>query len=45
MSMMPQAHWQDKSKVWDPWEGLWAEGGTAVHQVERRLFRGVLPLG
>ena len=51
MKMMPQVNGQDQSKVWDQWEGLWAEvitaapAGTAAHEVERRRFRGVLPLG
>ncbi len=49
--MMPPEISQDQSKVWDQLAGLWAEvvtaapAGTAAHEVERRLFRGVLPLG
>ncbi len=51
MNMMPPANGQDQSKVWDQLAGLWAEvvtaapAGTAAHEVERRRFRGVLPLG
>jgi len=49
--MMPQVISQDQSKVWDQLEGLWAEVvtaaqvGMAAHEVERKLFRGVLKLG
>jgi hypothetical protein len=46
--MMPQAMTQDKAKIGDQWEGLWAEGvtaaqaGTAAHEIEGKLLRGVL---
>ena len=43
--MMPPVISEDKSKVWDQLEGLWAEVVTATHEVERKLFRGVLPRG
>ena len=51
MNMMPQVNGQDQSKVWDQWEGLWAEvvtaaqAGTAAHEIEGKRLRGVLKLG
>ena len=42
LKMMPQASHQGKSKIWDQLEGLWAKVVTAAHEVERKLFRGVL---
>ena len=49
--MMPQAMTQDKAKIGDQLEGLWAEvvtaaqAGTAAHEIEGKLLRGVLKLG
>jgi len=43
--MMPQAMTQDKAKIGDQWEGLWAEVVTAAHEIEGKLLRGVLKLG
>ena len=49
--MMPPAMTQDKAKIGDQWEGLWAEvvtaaqAGTAAHEIEGKLLRGVLKLG
>jgi hypothetical protein len=49
--MMPQAMTQDKARIGDQLEGLWAEvvtaaqAGTGVHEIEGKLLRGVLKLG
>ncbi len=49
--MMRQAMSQDKTRIGDQWEGLWAEVvtaapvGTAAHEIEGKLWRGVLKLG
>jgi len=49
--MMPPAMTQDKARIGDQWEGLWAEvvtaaqAGTGAHEIEGKLWRGVLKLG
>jgi hypothetical protein len=51
MPMMPQALLQDKPELWEPLLELVAQvetaarAGTAVHELEHGLFRGVLALG